>query len=132
VAKITHDSEFSTEFEITYLMLAIDYIERGKVDLAHDLVQRCLFHNRSSSKAWEILGKTLELKNGNQSAIVECHEKCWAGNKQSCAAGFQLATLYLKLKRPADALEVASQVLAIADNVHLRGLISECVSSFRP
>jgi tetratricopeptide repeat protein 21B len=134
IAKTPHDFEFMAEYERSYLMLAVDYIERDKVDLAHDLCKRCLFYNRFCAKAWELLGQTFELKNGcHTSDTIECYEKCWSiGNYRSCPVGYRLAALYLKTNRPVDGLKVALNCQNLApDHVNIKSLISNCITSLK-
>ena len=135
IAKLPYNFEFATEIERSYLMLAAGYIERHKFDLAQDLCKRCLFHNRSSFKAWELLGITFELKSDacNPTDLLECFEQTWSsGNHKSCTSGYRLAELYLKLNRPTEALSVVSDVIRMLPNdTNVKALFSECVSSLK-
>ena len=134
IAKMPHDISYTMEFERSYLLLADDYIERGKVELAQDLAKRCLYYNRSSIKAWETLGKTLELTDGDWNDVVQSYEKCWSlENKSSCLSGYRLAALYLKLNEPTEAMNILPHVYRLApEHFHVKSLVSTLATSLRP
>lgn len=134
IAKMPFDASYFMEFEISYLLLAEDYVERGKIDLAHDLAKRCLYYNQSSIKAWEIFGKTVELQDGSWNDIVQSYEKCWSlGNKTSRLSGYRLSALYLKLNEFTDAMNILPHLYFLApENCHVKSLVSTLASSLRP
>lgn len=49
-----YNSEEAEELEKSYLLLADIYVQSNKNDLAQELCRKCLTHNKSCVKAWEI------------------------------------------------------------------------------
>lgn len=133
IAKTPHQYDYLAEYETSYLMLAHDYIERNKIELARDLCKRCLFHSKSSAKAWELLGITFELQDGYDSDAIDCYENLsqytmYPGSYQ------RLALLYLKLGRHQQAMESALnyQNLVPDDTSSIKELQLECLSVLKP
>jgi hypothetical protein len=60
MVKIQYQNLYADEFEKSYVILADVYVQKGKYDLAQDLCKRCLQHNRSCAKAWELMGLIME------------------------------------------------------------------------
>ncbi len=134
IAKTPHCFKYLQEYEKGYLMLAVDYLERDKADLAQDLCKRCLFYNRCCAKAWEILGRTFEVKGMDLSDIIECYEKSWAyGGNQSIQVGYRLVALKLNTGRARDGLKIVLRLQdLVPDNVALKDLFVRCLSLLQP
>lgn len=114
IAKIPYQMKFWQEFENSYILLAQIYHERGKHDMAEDLCKRCLFYNKSSTKAWEKMGDIMEKQQQSKEA-AKCYSKCWTLSETQCPiVGYKLAAQYLKGNNVLDAIEVSDRVLELA------------------
>jgi tetratricopeptide repeat protein 21B len=112
IAKMTYNSDEAEEFERSWLLLADIYIQAGKYDLAQELLKRCLSHNKSSSKAWELSGFIMEKEQSYRDAS-DHYEFAWKmENESNPTIGFRLAFNYLKAKRFVEAIDVCHKVLA--------------------
>eukprot|EP00455_Lapot_gusevi_P005051 TRINITY_DN12130_c0_g1_i2.p1 TRINITY_DN12130_c0_g1~~TRINITY_DN12130_c0_g1_i2.p1 ORF type:complete len:563 (-),score=156.42 TRINITY_DN12130_c0_g1_i2:36-1724(-) len=134
VSKMNFQVEYATEFERSWLLLADIYIQVGKYDLATELCQKCLTHNKSCSKAWELLGMIMEKENSFKDAADD-YEKAWKLlNEASPAVGFKLAFNYLKAKRFVEAIEVCQKVLAICPDYPKikKDILEKARASLRP
>ncbi len=132
IAKIPYIPEIWKDFEKSYLLLASIYMDRGKMELAHDLCKRCLFYNKSCKKAWEIMGSIMDSRN-NPFEAIHCYQKCWClGNKSSLSVGSRLAALHLKTKEFSKAIDIATQVLKRhPDYSQMINMLEKCVLSLR-
>ncbi|RHY26925.1 hypothetical protein DYB32_007158 [Aphanomyces invadans] len=111
IAKMNYDSTIADEFERSYILLADIYVSRSKYDLAQELCKKALQHNKSSGKAWELLGLIMEKEQSYQDA-ADCYHEAWkCGGEASAPIGFKLAFNYLKAKRFVEAIDVSQKVL---------------------
>ncbi|KAF0296468.1 Tetratricopeptide repeat protein 21B [Amphibalanus amphitrite] len=111
VAKNTWNFEDAEYLERCWLLLADIYIQSGKYDLAQDVIQRILQHNRSCGKAHEYAGFIHEKESSYKDA-AENYEMSWRFSRHSNPViGFKLAFNYLKAKRYVDAIDVCHQVM---------------------
>eukprot|EP00595_Chromulina_sp_UTEXLB2642_P003125 CAMPEP_0196764608 /NCGR_PEP_ID=MMETSP1095-20130614/6498_1 /TAXON_ID=96789 ORGANISM="Chromulina nebulosa, Strain UTEXLB2642" /NCGR_SAMPLE_ID=MMETSP1095 /ASSEMBLY_ACC=CAM_ASM_000446 /LENGTH=319 /DNA_ID=CAMNT_0042120631 /DNA_START=3380 /DNA_END=4336 /DNA_ORIENTATION=- len=111
VAKMEINENDGEDYEKANLLLAKFHIDKTKNDLAQDLCQRCLLHNKSSSSAWEILGLIYE-KSQDYEKASECYEKAWKLEfEQSAPIGFKLAFSYLKSKKYIESIDICEIVL---------------------
>ncbi|CEO96137.1 hypothetical protein PBRA_004827 [Plasmodiophora brassicae] len=111
VANMTPSVKYMDVFEKAWLMLADIYMRAGAADLAQKLCRRCLEHNRSSGRAWELLGEITDVE-GSFSDAAQYLENAWqCQHETSSAVGYKLAFSYLKAKRYIEAIEVAHKVL---------------------
>ncbi len=111
IAKLDYDPQYSNEFLRSWLLLSLSYIERGKFDLAHDFCKRCLFYDRSCSRAWEILGRTFSCQENLADAIASYHHCVkinGPGHPDTC---FKLANHYINKEEPMAAMRVMSTAL---------------------
>ena len=112
VAQMEIRSVDGEDFERANLLLAKNYIDKGKYDLAQDLCKRCLAQNKSCSVAWEILGMGLE-KEGDYEKAAECYEKAWKLEFElSATIGYKLAFCHMNSQKPVNAIDVCEIVLA--------------------
>jgi len=112
ISKMSYDPEYSTEFERSWLMLGDIYIQVGKYEFAQELCKKCLSVNKSSAKAWEMLGIIMEKEQAYKDA-ADHYEQAWNFMHQSSPAiGYKLAFNYLKAKRFLEAIDVCHKVLA--------------------
>uniref|UniRef100_A0A665UEE5 Tetratricopeptide repeat domain 21B n=1 Tax=Echeneis naucrates TaxID=173247 RepID=A0A665UEE5_ECHNA len=110
IAKMNWSIADADEFEKSWLLLADIYIHSGKNDMARDLLERCLNHNKSCCKAHEYLGYILEKEQAFCDATVK-YELAWKyGNRTNPTIGYKLAFNYLKAKRHVDAIDVCHKV----------------------
>ncbi|XP_028292387.1 tetratricopeptide repeat protein 21B [Gouania willdenowi] len=113
IAKMNWNIIDADEFEKSWLLLADNYIHSGKYDLAGDLLQRCLNHNKSCCKAYEYRGYIMEKEQAFRDAALS-YEMAWKyGNRNNPTIGYKLAFNYLKAKRHVDAIDVCHKVLAV-------------------
>ncbi|RLN49385.1 hypothetical protein BBJ29_009436 [Phytophthora kernoviae] len=134
IAKMNYDQTLADEFERSYLLLADIYINRGKFDLAQELCKRTLTHNKSSGKAWELLGLVME-KEQSYIDAAECYQEAWTCEGEASAAiGFKLAFNYLKAKKLVLAVDVCHKVLdQYPDYPKIRKeILEKAYAGFRP
>ncbi|KAG1708704.1 hypothetical protein DVH05_022330 [Phytophthora capsici] len=134
IAKMNYDQTLADEFERSYLLLADIYINRGKFDLAQELCKRTLTHNKSSGKAWELLGLVME-KEQSYIDAAECYQEAWTCEGEASAAiGFKLAFNYLKAKKLVLAVDVCNKVLdQYPDYPKIRKeILEKAYAGFRP
>lgn len=99
--------------ERSWLLLSDIYIQANKSDIASDLLQKVLKHNKSSYKAYELCGQIAEKEQSFKSASVH-YEQAWKfSGKQKPNIAHKLAYNNMKSKRFADAIDVCQQVLKI-------------------
>jgi tetratricopeptide repeat protein 21B len=111
VAKMDMSEDDGEDFDRANLLLAKSYVDKSKYNLAQEICQRCLAHNRSSAQTWEILGLIYE-KSSDYEHASECYEKAWKLEFElSAAVGFKLAFSYLKSQRYIDCIDVCETVL---------------------
>ncbi|KAG3135146.1 Tetratricopeptide repeat protein [Phytophthora idaei] len=134
IAKMNYDQTLVDEFERSYLLLADIYINRGKFDLAQELCKRSLTHNKSSGKAWELLGLVME-KEQSYIDAAECYQEAWTCEGEASAGiGFKLAFNYLKAKKLVLAVDVCNKVLdQYPDYPKIRKeILEKACAGFRP
>lgn len=99
--------------ERSWLLLSDIYIQANKYDIASDLLQKVLKHNKSSFKAYELCGQIAEKEQAFKSASVH-YEQAWKySGKQKPNIAHKLAYNNMKSKRFADAIDVCQQVLKL-------------------
>lgn len=104
------DAEY---LERCWLLLADLYIQSSKNDIAFELLNKVLQHNRSCVKAYELKG-FLDEKGQDYSSAATSYESAWRyGGKTKPAIGYKLAFNYMKTKAYADAIDVCQQVLKL-------------------
>jgi len=111
VSKMGYQSEYASEFETGWLLLAHIYIQGGKFDLAEELCNRCLGANRSSARAYELLGAVKEKELSYQDA-ANAYTLAWQLEREAGAAvGYKLAFNLLKAEEWIPAIDVCHKVL---------------------
>lgn len=111
LAKMQVTPQFEDEFERAFLLLATVYIKGGKFDLATGLCRKALGLNKSSGKAWELLGLIMEKEEAYKDAAEHYEHAHFFTGEQSAPVGYRLAFNYLKAKRYVDAIDVCHKVL---------------------
>lgn len=120
LAKMPFAHEHAADFEAAWLILAELYAGSGKYDLAQELCNRALRHNRASFRAWEWLGHIHENERAYADA-ARCYEEAWRIRSEAApAVGYKLAFNYLKAERWVEAIDVCHKVLAKFPNYDLR------------
>uniref|UniRef100_A0AAX7UWV8 Tetratricopeptide repeat domain 21B n=1 Tax=Astatotilapia calliptera TaxID=8154 RepID=A0AAX7UWV8_ASTCA len=116
VAKMSWSIADADEFEKSWLLLADIYIHSGKYEMALELLNKCISHNKSCSKAYEYRGYIMEKEQSFRDAALN-YEMAWKhGNQTNPTIGYKLAFNYLKAKRYVDAIDVCHKVLAAHPN----------------
>ena len=94
------------------ILLASTYIETGKMDMAQDLLNKCLNQNKSSARAWEMMGLINEKEQSYKDA-ADCYSNAYKlMNESDPHLGYKLSFNYLKAKRYVQAIDIAKKVLA--------------------
>lgn len=104
------DAEY---LEKCWLMLADIYIQAGKTDMAHDLLEKVINHNKSCAKAHELSAFLAEKEQVYRVAAAR-YDLAWRyGGTSKPVIGYKLAYNYMKNKRYADAIDICQQVLKL-------------------
>uniref|UniRef100_A0A8C2HWB0 Tetratricopeptide repeat domain 21A n=1 Tax=Cyprinus carpio TaxID=7962 RepID=A0A8C2HWB0_CYPCA len=105
-------SDTNTEdLENACLLLADMYIKTGKYTQVDKLLDSCIRHNESCSKAYEYRGLLMEREQRHSDAALQ-YEQAWKHSRRAHpAVGFRLAFNYLKCKNYTLAVDVCHQVL---------------------
>lgn len=104
------DAEY---LEKVWLLLSTIYIQAGKYEIATDLLQRTLRHNKSCFKAYELCAMIAEKDQTHRQATGH-YEAAWKySGKSKPNIAYKLAYNHMKTKRYADAIEICNQVLKI-------------------
>ncbi|XP_060776687.1 tetratricopeptide repeat protein 21B [Neoarius graeffei] len=111
ISKMQWTPGIAEDFEKSCLLLADMYIKTGKYANAEKLLDDCIRHNKSCSKAYEYKGFIMENDQRYKDA-AEQYELAW--KYSYCidpAIGYRLAFNYLKYKNYTQAIHVCHQVL---------------------
>lgn len=104
------DAEY---LERCWLLLADQYVQAGKLEMATELLTRVLEHNRSCVKAHELCGMIAE-KEAVPKVAAGHFDRAWRfSGRSKPAIGYRLAYNYMKAKRYPDAIDVCQQVLKL-------------------
>uniref|UniRef100_A0A5K3EPW7 TPR_REGION domain-containing protein n=1 Tax=Mesocestoides corti TaxID=53468 RepID=A0A5K3EPW7_MESCO len=95
------------------------YICLDKLEIAIDLLKRCLQFNQSCYQAYEFMGVVMEKNASFEEAAKQYHAAWEILKNQDPAIGYKLALNYLKAKDYFRAVDVCHQVLTIAPNYPL-------------
>eukprot|EP00003_Mantamonas_plastica_P021293 TRINITY_DN3441_c0_g2_i6.p1 TRINITY_DN3441_c0_g2~~TRINITY_DN3441_c0_g2_i6.p1 ORF type:complete len:1340 (-),score=495.80 TRINITY_DN3441_c0_g2_i6:48-3578(-) len=107
----TYTHEDAEEWERLWLLLADNYVQAGKYDVASGFLKKVLEINKSSAKSLEYSGFIME-KEGAYASAAEAYEKAWEfANSQDPALGYRLAFNLLKAKDYIPAIDVCHKVL---------------------
>lgn len=133
VAKNTWTFEDAEYLEKCWLILASLYIQAGKNDMAHDLLERVISHNKSNAKAYELSAQLAEKEQIFRVAAMH-YDYAWRySGKSKPTIGYKLAFNHMKNKRYAEAIDVCQQVLKL----HLdytamkRDILDKCRNNLR-
>lgn len=113
VAKHLWNFEDAEYLERCWLLLADQYVQAGKLELATELLARVLEHNKSCVKAHELCGMISEKEAVPKAAAVH-YERAWRfSGRSKPAIGYRLSYNNMKAKRYPDAIDVCQQVLKL-------------------
>lgn len=113
VAKNAWNFEDAEYLERCWLLLADQYVQAGKLEMATELLARVLEHNRSCVKAHELCG-TISEKEAVPKAAAVHYDRAWRfSGRSKPAIGYRLAYNFMKAKRYPDAIDVCQQVLKL-------------------
>lgn len=113
VAKNAWTFEDAEYLERCWLILADLYIQAGKADMAHDLLEKVIEHNKSCAKAYELSAQLAEKDQIYRIAAIK-YDLAWRyGGKSKPMIGYKLAYNHMKNKCYADAIDVCQQVLKL-------------------
>uniref|UniRef100_A0A672MMD5 Tetratricopeptide repeat domain 21A n=1 Tax=Sinocyclocheilus grahami TaxID=75366 RepID=A0A672MMD5_SINGR len=99
------------DLESACLLLADMYIKTRKYTQVDKLLDSCIRHNQSCSKAYEYRGLIMESEQRHSDAALQ-YELAWKHSSRAHpAVGFRLAFNYLKCKNYTLAVDVCHQVL---------------------
>jgi tetratricopeptide repeat protein 21B len=111
VSKNVWTFEDAEYLERSWLTLAELYTQASKYDIAGDLLQRVIEHNRSCAKAYELSGFIAEKEQQYRQAAVHYTSAWTLSGKSKPHIGYKLAFNHMKNKRFADAIDICQQVL---------------------
>lgn len=113
VAKNTWNFEDAEYLERCWLILACLYVQAGKNDMAQELLEKVISHNRSCAKAYELSAQLAEKEQIFRIAAMH-YDLAWRyGGKSKPTIGYKLAFNHMKNKRYAEAIDVCQQVLKL-------------------
>ncbi|XP_055585953.1 tetratricopeptide repeat protein 21B-like [Uranotaenia lowii] len=113
IAKNSWTFEEADYLEKSWLLLADLYLQASKYDMATELLKKVLEHNKSCTKAYELLGLISEKEQNYRNAALQ-YDFAWkCSGKSKPNIGYKLAFNYMKIKRFADAIDICQQVLKI-------------------
>lgn len=111
VAKNVWTFEDAEYLERCWLILADLYIQANKTDIANDLLEKVIAHNKSCAKAYELWAQLAEKEQVYRAAATR-YDLAWRyGGRSKPMIGYKLAYNHMKNKRYADAIDVCQQVL---------------------
>lgn len=113
VAKNSWTFEDAEYLEKCWLILAYLYIQSSKYDMAHDLLEKVIAHNKSCAKAYELSAQLAEKDQIFRIAALHYDLAFRYGGKSKPTIGYKLAFNHMKNKRYADAIDVCQQVLKL-------------------
>jgi len=134
ISKMVYTSEEAEALEKGYLLYADMHVHNGKNDLAQELCRKCLTHNKSCARAWEVQGLIFE-KDGAHSDAAQVYEMAWQyDNQRNPQVGYKLAFNYLKAKRYVEAINVCHSVLKVQANYPKmrKEILDKARASLRP
>ena len=111
LAKLPRRADEAEAFEAAWLASAEVFFEAGRYDQAQEMSQRCLQHNKSCARAWELMGMICE-REGTASDAAECYENAWrcVGDADP-SVGFKLAFVLFKARQMVACVDVCRAVL---------------------
>ncbi|KAI5716850.1 hypothetical protein M8J76_013371 [Diaphorina citri] len=110
-AKAMWNFEEADYLESCWLLLAELHIQESRPDRASDLIKRTLSYNQSSAKSYELLATIAENREDYDDAVVQYTQACRIIGTSDLALHQKLASLLLKMKRYAEAIDVSQTIM---------------------
>ncbi|CAH0554061.1 unnamed protein product [Brassicogethes aeneus] len=133
IVKSTWTFEDAEYLERCWLILADFYIQSAKFDVASDLIQKVILHNKSCTKAYEYSGFVSEKEQRYKDGVTN-YENAWKyGNKSNPSVGFKLAFVLMKCKKFPAAIDVAQEVLKLSPEYPRvkKDILDKCMNNLR-
>lgn len=134
IAKGVWTFEDAEYLERCWLILADLYIQAGKNEIAVDLLQRVLEHNKSCAKGYELKGYIDEKEQQYKKAALN-YDAAWKfGGKSKPIIGYKLAYNHMKNKKFADAIDACQQVLKLHPDYPSikKDILDKCRNNLKP
>lgn len=133
IVKSTWTFEDAEYLERCWLLLADYYVQSTKFDIATDLINKVIQHNKACTKAYEYLGFIAE-KEQHYKEAVNYFEQAWRfGGKSNPTIGFKLAYCLMKCKKYPDAIDMAQEVLKLNPDYPRvkKDILDKCMNNLR-
>ena len=111
LAELARRADEADVFEAAWLASAEHFFEAARYDQAQERCQRCLQHNKSCARGWELMGMICE-REATASDAAERYENAWrcVGNADP-SLGFKLAFVLFKARQMVACMDVCRAVL---------------------
>lgn len=133
VAKCNWNFEEAEYLEKCWLLLIDYHVQSAKYEIAIDLINKVIQHNKASVKSYEYLGFISEKEQRYKEAATN-YELAWKfGNRTNSIVGFKFAYSLMKCKNYPDAIEVTLEVLKLnPDHPRIRkDILDKCMNNLR-
>lgn len=133
VAKTSWTFEHAEYLEKCWLILGYLYMQAGKYDMAHDLLEKAIAHNKSCAKAYELSAQLAEKDQIFRIAAMH-YDLAWRyGGRTKPTIGYKLAFNHMKNKRYAEAIDVCQQVLKLHPDYSAikRDILDKCRNNLK-
>ncbi|KAJ8985639.1 hypothetical protein NQ317_015135 [Molorchus minor] len=133
IVKSTWTFEDAEYLERCWLLLADYYIQSSKYDIATDLINKVVQHNKACARAHEYLGFISEKEQRYKDA-VNYYDQAWKfGGKSNPTICFKLAYCLMKCKKYPDAIDMAQEVLKISPDYPRvkKDILDKCMNNLR-
>nr|CAH7760444.1 unnamed protein product [Callosobruchus chinensis] len=133
IVKSTWTFEDAEYLERCWLLLGDYYIQSSKYDIAMDLINKVIQHNKSCTKAYEYCGYVSEKEQKYKDA-ANYYEKAWKySGRNNPSLGFKLAYCLMKSKKFPDAIDAAQEVLRLSPEYPRvrKDILDKCMNNLR-
>ncbi|KAJ8937364.1 hypothetical protein NQ314_011910 [Rhamnusium bicolor] len=133
IVKSTWTFEDAEYLERCWLLLADYYLQSAKFDIATELINKVVQHNKACTKAYEYLGYIAEKEQRYKDAVNH-YEQTWKfGGKSNPTIGFKLAFCLMKCKKYPDTIDVAQEVLKLNPEYPRvkKDILDKCMNNLR-
>lgn len=133
VAKSNWTFEDAEYLERCWLLLVDYYVQSAKYEIATDLINKIIRHNKACVKSYEYLGFISEKEQRYQEA-ASSYELAWKfGGRANPSVGFRLSYCFMKCKKYPDAIDIAQEVQKICPSHPKvkKDILDKCMNSLR-
>lgn len=133
VAKSNWTFDDAEYLERCWLLLADFYVQSSKYEIAVDLINKVIQHNKSCVKSYEYLGFISE-KEQRYKEAANNYQIAWNfGGKSNPSIGFKLSYCLMKSKKFPDSIDIAQEVLKISpDHPRIKkDILDKCMNNLR-